>query len=387
VHTAVKIATNYESPIVYVPDASRSVAVCASLISSELRDGYVESVRSDYDKIRAQHAAKKGQTLVPLAQARANGHRTDWRNHLPPRPRMLGRRLLRAYDLAEIARYIDWSPFFQTWDLAGSYPKILEDPVVGEAARSVFAEGKATLQKIIAAKSLKANAVFGLYPAASAGDDIEIYRDESRSEPAMVWHCLRQQTGKAADRANLCLADFVAPRDSGVPDYVGAFAVTAGIGAEEAVKALEARHDDYGAIMLKALADRLAEAFTELLHERVRREYWGYAADERLSSAELIAEKYRGIRPAPGYPACPDHTEKGPLFELLGAPDAGITLTENFAMLPAASVSGFYLSHPEARYFAVDKIGEDQAADYARRKALALDQTERWLAPNLAYEP
>ena len=387
VHTAVKIATNYESPTVYVPDASRSVAVCSSLISSELRGGYVESVRSDYDKIRAQHAAKKGQTLVPLAQARANGQRTDWRHHLPPRPRMLGRRLLRAYDLAAIARYIDWSPFFQTWDLAGSYPKILEDPVVGEAARSVFAEGRAMLKRIIAENWLEANAVYGLYPAASAGDDIEIYASEARAKPVMVWHCLRQQTEKATDRANLCLADFVAPMESGVPDYVGAFAVTTGIGIDARVKAFEAKHDDYSAIMLKALADRLAEAFTELLHERVRREYWGYAADERLSSAELIAEKYRGIRPAPGYPACPDHTEKGPLFGLLQASEAGITLTESFAMLPAASVSGFYLSHPEARYFAVDKIGEDQAADYARRKALALEQTERWLASNLAYEP
>ena len=243
------------------------------------------------------------------------------------------------------------------------------------------------LEKIIAVKSLKANAVFGLYPAASVGDDIDIYADESRRETAMVWHCLRQQAEKPADRANLCLADFVAPRDSGVPDYVGAFAVTTGIGVDAGVQAFEAKHDDYNAIMLKALADRLAEAFTELLHQRVRREYWGYAADEKLSSTELIAEKYRGIRPAPGYPACPDHTEKGALFELLSAPGAGITLTESYAMLPASSVSGFYLSHPDSQYFAVDKIGEDQAADYARRKALALEQTERWLAPNLAYEP
>jgi 5-methyltetrahydrofolate--homocysteine methyltransferase len=386
VHTAVKIATNYRSSTVYVPDASRSVSVCASLLSPELNAGYVQSVQTDYEKIRAQHAAKHGQALVPLARARANPHRVDWRSYAPPRPRSLGRKLLRAYDLREIASYIDWSPFFQTWDLAGSYPKILEDPVVGESARAVLAEGQATLKRIIATRSLRANAVFGLYPAASVGDDIEIYRDESRSEPAMVWHCLRQQTEKPADRANLCLADFVAPKDSGVPDYVGAFAVTAGIGVDEAVRAYEAKHDDYHAIMIKALADRLAEAFTELLHERVRKEYWGYAADEALSPPELIAEKYQGIRPAPGYPACPDHTEKGALFELLAASEAGIALTENYAMLPAASVCGFYLSHPEARYFAVDKIGEDQAADYARRKALALEHTERWLAPHLAYE-
>jgi 5-methyltetrahydrofolate--homocysteine methyltransferase len=386
VHTAVKIAPNYPSPTVYVPDASRSVSVCSNLLSDELRDEYLKSLRADYEKIREQHAAKKGQTLASLKTARANAHRIDWKAYAPPRPRLPGRRVLRRYDLAELARYIDWSPFFQTWDLAGSYPKILEDPVVGEAARSVFAEGQAMLKRIVAGKWLVANAVFGLYPAASAGDDIEIYADESRKNTAMVWHCLRQQTEKASDRANLCLADFLAPKESGVADYIGAFAVTAGIGVEARVKAFEARHDDYSAIMLKALADRLAEAFTERLHERVRREFWGYAADENLSSAELIAEKYRGIRPAPGYPACPDHTEKGALFDLLEAPEAGITLTESYAMLPAASVSGFYLSHPDSRYFAVDKIGEDQAADYARRKALDLRQTERWLAPNLAYE-
>jgi 5-methyltetrahydrofolate--homocysteine methyltransferase len=387
VHTAVKIAPNYPFPTVYVPDASRSVSVCSNLLSDELRDEYVSALRADYEKIRVQHAAKKGQALVSLKTARANAFRIDWENYAPPRPRFLGRKFLRKYDLAEIARYIDWSPFFQTWDLAGSHPRILEDPVIGEAARGVFTEGRAMLERIIATKTLTANAVFGLYPASSVGDDIEIYRDESRTKVAMVWHCLRQQTEKAADRPNLCLADFVAPKDSGVPDYVGAFAVTAGIGVDEAVRAYEAKHDDYHAILVKALADRLAEAFTELLHERVRKEYWGYAADETLSNAELIAEKYRGIRPAPGYPACPDHTEKGALFELLAAPEAGLTLTENYAMLPAASVCGFYLSHPESRYFAVDKIGEDQAADYARRKALALEQTERWLAPNLAYEP
>ncbi|HUL91569.1 MAG TPA: methionine synthase [Burkholderiales bacterium] len=387
VHTAVKIAPNYPSPTVYVPDASRSVSVCSNLLSDELRDEYVSSLRADYEKICVQHAAKKGHALVSLKTARGNAHRIDWGTYAPPRPRSPGRRLLRGYDLGEIARYIDWSPFFQTWDLAGSHPRILEDPVVGEAARGVFTEGRAMLQRIIATKTLTANAVFGLYPASSVGDDIEIYTDESRTKLAMVWHCLRQQTEKAADRANLCLADFVAPKDSGVPDYVGAFAVTAGIGVDEAVRAYEAKHDDYHAILVKALADRLAEAFTELLHERVRKEYWGYAADEKLSNSELIAEKYRGIRPAPGYPACPDHTEKGALFELLAAPEAGLTLTENYAMLPAASVCGFYLSHPESRYFAVDKIGEDQAADYARRKALAIEQTERWLAPNLAYEP
>jgi len=387
VHTAGKIAPHYEGATVYVPDASRSVSVCSNLLSGELKNAYLASVREDYEKIRTQHEAKKGQALTSIEKARANAYRIDWGRYTPSRPKNLGRRVLPGYNLAEIAGYIDWSPFFQTWDLAGSYPAILGDPVIGEAARGVFEEGRAMLAKIIAEKAITASAVFGLYPAAGVGDDIEIYVDDSRREAAMIWHCLRQQSEKPADRANLCLADFVAPKDSGVPDYIGAFAVTAGIGVDAAAAAFETRHDDYNAIMLKALADRLAEAFTELLHERVRREYWGYARDEKLCVADLIAEKYQGIRPAPGYPACPDHTEKGALFELLSAPEAGITLTESYAMLPAASVSGFYLAHPAARYFAVGKIGGDQAADYARRKALALDQTERWLAPNLAYEP
>jgi 5-methyltetrahydrofolate--homocysteine methyltransferase len=337
--------------------------------------------------VREQHANKKATPLVTLAEARANKTKIDWAAYKAPAPRFTGRRVFKNYDLAELAQCIDWAPFFQTWDLAGSYPRILQDPVVGEAARNVFAEGQAMLKKVISGKWITANAVFGLYPAASAGDDIEIYPDESRSRAAMTWHCLRQQSQKPDDRANLCLADFLAPRESGVPDYAGVFAVTTGIGVDARVEAFEKAHDDYSALMLKALADRLAEAFTELLHERVRKEYWGYAAGEKFSGAELIAEKYRGIRPAPGYPACPDHTEKAALFDLLQASEAGITITENYAMLPASSVSGFYLAHPEARYFAVGKIGADQAADYARRKALALKQTERWLAPNLAYEP
>ncbi|MGC2518160.1 MAG: methionine synthase [Burkholderiales bacterium] len=386
VHTAVKIAPNYSGAAIYVPDASRSVSVCSSLLSLELRADYVKTLHADYDRIRTQHAGKTGPALVPLAQARANAFRADWKTYVPPAPRFVGRRIFQACDLAEIARAIDWSPFFQTWDLAGSHPKILDDAVVGEAARGVFADGRAMLERIIAEKWLTANAVIGLYPAASVGDDIEIYADTSRDEVAIVLHCLRQQTQKAADRANLCLADFIAPKDSGVNDHIGAFAVTAGVGVEARVKAFEARHDDYSAIMLKALADRLAEALAEHMHQRVRGELWGYAPEEALSSEELIAEKYVGIRPAPGYPACPDHTEKGPLFALLGAEEAGITLTENYAMWPPASVSGFYFSHPQSKYFAVGKIGEDQAADYARRKALALEQTERWLAPVLAYE-
>ena len=387
VHTAVKIAPNYPGPVVYVPDASRSVGVCTSLISAELRQGYVAEVRADYERIRAQHAAKKGQApLVPLAEARANRLPIDWSTYRPPRPLRPGRHELRGVDLGELARYIDWSPFFQTWELAGSYPKILDDPKVGAAARNVLRDGQAMLERIVRERWLTANGVVVLAPANAVGDDIEVYTDESRTRVAMTIHCLRQQASKAADRHNLCLADFVAPRDCGRADWIGAFAVTAGIGCEERVKAFEAAHDDYGAIMLKALADRLAEAFAEWLHQRVRRELWGYAPQEALSLADLIAERYTGIRPAPGYPACPDHTEKGPLFELLDAPALGITLTETFAMWPPASVSGFYFSHPQSRYFAVGKIDRDQAEDYARRKRADLAKTERWLAPALAYE-
>jgi 5-methyltetrahydrofolate--homocysteine methyltransferase len=390
VHTAVKIAPNYSGVTVYVPDASRAVGVCQSLLSVEQYDEYAKSIHTDYERIRVQHQGKKGPALTPLARARANAFRTDWNTCVPVAPRRLGRQVFRSYDLAQIARYIDWSPLFQTWDLAGSYPKILEDAEVGKVARSLLADAREMLDRLIAERWLTANGVIALLPAASVGDDIEIYTDDSRrtsgGTPAMVWHNLRQQTEKPADRPNFCLADFVAPRDSGVRDYIGAFAVTTGIGLEARVHVLEAKHDDYRAIMLKALADRLAEAFAEALHARVRREFWGYAADERLAKEDLVAEKYRGIRPAPGYPACPDHTEKGPLFHLLGAGEIGMSLTESFAMLPASSVSGFYLAHPQAQYFAVGKIAEDQAADYARRKGFAIDTTERWLAPVLAYD-
>ena len=390
VHTAVKIAPGYTNgPTVWVPDASRSVSVCSSLLADDdsARNRYLTELRQDYDKVRAQHAGKKGPELITLAQARANRFKADWKNYTPVRPAFLGLKHLKNYDLAEIAGHIDWGPFFQTWDLAGAYPKILDDAVVGAEARKVLADAQAMLGKIVAGKWLRANGVFGLFPANSVndGDDIEIYTGDKRDRVLMTWHNLRQQNKKPGDNPNLCLADFVAPRDSGVLDYIGAFAVTAGIGIDQRVKAFEDAHDDYNAILLKALADRLAEAYTELLHKRVRRELWGYAKDENLDNDALIKEQYRGIRPAPGYPACPDHTEKAGLFDLLRAPEIGMELTESYAMMPAASVSGFYFSHPQSQYFAVGKIGRDQVEDYARRSHQTVAEAERWLAPNLGY--
>jgi 5-methyltetrahydrofolate--homocysteine methyltransferase len=388
-HTAVKIAPSYSGPVVYVPDASRSVPVVQSLLSTDSRDAFVAQVRADYEKLRAVHRDKKGPgPLHSLEEARRRGLKIDWGAYRPPEPRKPGITVLKRYPLAELVDYIDWTPFFQAWELSGPYPKILEDPVVGEAARKLFAEAQETLRHIVTANQVMANGVFGLFPAARVnGDDIEIYRDERRRDVLMTWHNLRQQNHKPTGRDNLCLADFVAPRESGVRDWIGAFAVSAG-GIERRVAELEARHDDYAAIMLKVLADRLAEAFAERLHERVRREFWGYTADERLGAPELIAEAYRGIRPAPGYPACPDHMVKGPLFSLLDARrNADMRLTESFAMLPAASVSGFYLSHPQSSYFAVGKIGRDQLQDYARRAGLSVAEAEKWLAPYLAYEP
>jgi 5-methyltetrahydrofolate--homocysteine methyltransferase len=388
VHTAVKIAPNYHGPVIWVPDASRSVSVCSSLLSDDLRAGYLADVKAEYARIKTQHEGKKGPELITLEKARANALATDWKRYAPPVPEMTGIKLLKNYDLAEIAEYIDWGPFFQTWELSGPYPAILNDEIVGDAARNVLAEGKAMLRKVIEGRWLTANAVFGLFPASSVnGEDIEIYADESRSSKLMTWHNLRQQNVKPTGKPNLCLADFIAPRDSGVKDYIGAFAVTAGLGIEKHLEQFEKKHDDYNSIMLKAIADRLAEAFTELLHKRVRREFWGYGRDEGLDNTALIAEQYRGIRPAPGYPACPDHTEKGALFEMLRAPEANIILTESYAMMPASSVSGFYFSHPESQYFAVGKVARDQVADYARRKNMPLAEAERWLAPYLGYEP
>lgn len=390
VHTAVKIEPGYHGSTIWVPDASRSVGVCTSLLSKDQREGYVARMKAEAAKTREQHKGKKGQgPHHTIAEARTHGLPTDWTRYAPPKPKQLGVQVFRDYPLEEIAEVIDWTPFFQTWELAGRFPKILQDPVVGEAARNLYADAQAMLERIIGERWLTANAGIGLFPASRVnGDDIAIYTDESRAAPAMTLHCLRQQMVKPADRFNLSLADLVAPRESGIADYIGAFAVTAGIGIDARVEAFEAKHDDYSAIMLKALADRLAEAFAELMHRRVRKEFWGYAADEALSVEDLIAEKYRGIRPAPGYPACPDHTEKGALFRLLDAErNAGITLTESYAMLPTAAVSGFYFSHPEAHYFATGKVDRDQVVDYAARKGMPLAEVERWLAPVLAYEP
>jgi len=389
VHTAVKIEPNYPSGVtVYVNDASRAVGVCSNLLSSTLRDNYVAEIKADYVAARAQHEGKKGKgSYVTLEEARAHGVKTDWNTYTPPKPWLLGVHKFENYPLDKIAEYIDWSPFFNAWELAGRYPKILQDEVVGVEASKLFADAQKMLKKIIDEKWLQANAVFGLFPANTVNsDDVEIYTDESRKKVAITWHNLRQQTKKPADIPNYCLADYIAPKESGVADYIGGFAVTAGIGIDAHVAAFEKANDDYSAIMLKSLADRLAEAFAELLHARVRREFWGYATDETLDNDALIDEKYRGIRPAPGYAACPEHSEKGPLFDLLQAPlNAGITITDSFAMLPTAAVSGFYFSHPESKYFAVGKINKDQVESYAKRKGMTLDEAERWLAPVLNY--
>ena len=382
-HTAIKIAPDYEGTVVYVPDASRAVGVVTRLLSAGQSSDYRQEIAADYARVREQHAAKRATPLVTLEAARAN--RFAWTADpacAPKAPAAPGLHVLKDIDLAALAEVIDWGPFFQTWDLAGSFPKILDDAIVGESARSVFADGKAMLAQLIAEKWLTANAVFGLYPANAVGDDIEIYTDESREQIGMVWQGLRQQQERPAGKPHYCLSDFVAPK--GTPDWIGAFAVTAGIGIEAKLAEFEAAHDDYRAIMLKALADRLAEACAEWLHREVRTGYWGYAADEQLDNDALIREQYRGIRPAPGYPACPDHTAKGDLFRLLDAPThAGMALTEHFAMMPAASVCGFYLAHPQARYFAVGKIGSDQLEDWAKRKGMSEAEAARWLAPIL----
>jgi len=388
-HTAVKIAPNYEGPVVYVADASRSVSVAQSLLTPESRDQYIADLGSDYERIRTQHANKKATPMVTLAQARANKMKVDFTgSNAPVKPKFIGRRLFKNIDLATIANYIDWGPFFQTWDLAGPFPAILTDEVVGEAATKVFAEGQAMLKKIIEGRWLTANGVVSLLPANTVNDDdIEIYTDDTRSQVALTYYGTRQQTEKpiidGVQRPNQCLSDFIAPKDSGIKDYIGMFAVTAGLGIEKHEKRFEDAHDDYSSIMLKSLADRLAEAFAEYLHERVRKDLWGYVADEALSNEELIKENYKGIRPAPGYPACPEHTVKTEMFKQMQCEEIEMYITESWAMIPGAAVSGFYFAHPESKYFSVGKIADDQVTDMAERRGVPKDEVERWLAPNL----
>ncbi len=390
VHTAVKISPNYHrSQAIYVTDASRAVGVVSGLMSPEERPKAIARVREEYRNMAESYArgqAEKARTSI--ADARANRLKLDWAGYAPPKPTFLGTREFRAYDLAALARYIDWTPFFHAWELKGTYPRILEDDKYGEAARNLFEDAQAMLAQLIKEQWLTANGVVGFWPANGVGDDIKVYADESRTKVIATLHTLRQQMARDPGRPNLALADFVAPKNSGVADYVGGFAVTAGVGEEDVAHRFERANDDYSKILVKALADRLAEAFAEALHAKVRRELWAYAPGEHLSNDALIAEDYAGIRPAPGYPAQPDHTEKGTLFELLDAENAtGVQLTESYAMWPAAAVSGFYFSHPESRYFGVGKIGRDQAADYAARKGWSLEQAERWLAPILNYDP
>jgi 5-methyltetrahydrofolate--homocysteine methyltransferase len=423
VHTAVKISHHYDGPVVYVPDASRSVGVAQNLLG-DAKGAFVSELNTDYERVRQQHANKKVTPLWPLAKARANKTPVDWTKYQPTQPKFIGRRVFKNFDLGELAGFIDWGPFFQTWDLAGPFPAILDDEVVGVEAKKVYADGQAMLKKIIEGRWLSANAVLGIYPANSVNDDdIALYTDESRSTVAMTWYGLRQQAAKeeidGVMRPSRCLADFVAPRtvmasetqpsmqsegmdrhglrprddanpavaqrDSkgGTQDYVGVFALTAGIGVEKKEAQFLAAHDDYSAIMLKSLADRLAEAFAECLHHKVRTDLWGYAVGEALSATEVIAEKYVGIRPAPGYPACPDHSVKKDLFALLQCEDIGMTLTESLAMSPAASVSGFYLGHPDSAYFNIGKIGEDQLKDLAARRGMNERDVQRLLAPNV----
>ena len=387
VHTAVKIAPHYDGPVVYVPDASRSVSVASSLLSDEGAKKFIQDLRDDYIRIREQHANKKAVPMISLEAARKNRELIDWDAYSPEKPKFIGRRLFKNFALNDIAKYIDWTPFFQTWDLAGKFPAILDDEVVGIEARKVFEDAKALLEKLIKGQWIQADGVVAFYPANTVGDDIVLYTDETRTHPLFVWHNLRQQAERpvvdGVQRPNRCLADYVAPKDSGVADYLGCFAVTTGHGVEKKVAEFQAKHDDYSAIMLKALADRLAEAFAELMHHRVRTDLWGYASDEILTNEQMVNEQYRGIRPAPGYPACPAHEVKEDLLRVIGSEDIGMTLTESMAMNPASSVSGFYLAHPDARYFNVGKVSKDQVKDLAERRGQSVDDVRRQLASSI----
>jgi 5-methyltetrahydrofolate--homocysteine methyltransferase len=388
-HTAVKIAPAYSGPVVHVLDASRAVGVAGSLVQPDRHDAFVAGIRDEYETVRRERAGQRAkERRMTLAEARANRFSIDWAAVEPPRPSFLGTRTLSAHPLADLVGFIDWTPFFATWELRGAYPAILDDPRLGSAARDLHRDALQLLDRIVGEGLLTANAVVGFWPANTVGDDdIAVWGDEARKEALATFRTLRQQMAKPDGRPNLALADFVAPVETGLADHVGAFAVTTGHGLDDLVAVFEAANDDYSAILAKALADRLAEAFAERLHELVRRELWGYAPDEALSNTDLIAERYQGIRPAPGYPACPDHTEKRTLFDLLDAEaGAGIRLTESCAMWPGASVSGYYFWNPASHYFGLGRIGRDQLADYAARKGVPLAEAERWLSPNLADE-
>jgi 5-methyltetrahydrofolate--homocysteine methyltransferase len=388
VHTAVKIAPNYEPPVVHVLDASRAVPVVGVLVNNETRGKFALKNQSEQQRDRELFESSRAQSKsLTLDQARAKRTPIDWATTEIASPEFTGARLLKNYPLEQIVPFIDWSPFFHAWELKGVFPRILDDPATGAQARKLYEDAQALLERIVGRRELRAHAVYGFWPANAAGDDIEVYADENRSRVLTVFHTLRQQNEKRPGQFNQALADFIAPRESGRSDYVGGFAVTAGIGLEELCARFERDHDDYNSIMAKALADRLAEAFAELLHKRAREE-WGYGRSENLSHEDMIKERYRGIRPAPGYPAQPDHTEKRLLFNLLQPEQSiGVHLTESFAMTPASSISGLYFSHAEAKYFALGKIERDQVEDYARRKGMELKEVERWLAPNLNYEP
>ena len=387
IHAAVKVAPNYSGATVHVLDASRSVTVCSTLLSDDKKQDYITNIHEEYTKAREAHLSKKSdKRFKTIEEARAGKFQIDLNGSIAPKPVFTGTKIFADFSLDELVPYIDWTPFFHTWELRGSYPKIFEDKFVGEEAKKLYDEARILLDKILKEKSLRAKGVIGFWPANSVGDDIELYTDETRTEVFRTIHTLRQQAEKVVGEPYYALSDFIAPKDSGIPDYWGGFAVTTGIGCDELVAEYEKNYDDYNSIMVKALADRLAEAFAERMHELVRKEFWAYTKGEAFSSEELIKEKYAGIRPAPGYPACPDHTEKATLFEILDAENAtGIHLTESFAMYPTAAVSGFYFAHPQSRYFGLGKINKDQVMEYAVRKGMELEDVERWLGPNLSY--
>ena len=386
IHTAVKIDPAYASTFSYVLDASRCVPVVSELVNKNTKDVFRTRVKKEYADLRVDHEKKQqAKDYIALGEARKNRVNINWNEANPATPSFLGTKQLEDYPLSEIKKYIDWTPFFQTWMLAGRYPGIFDDKVVGAEAKKLFDDAQRMLDQIVKEKSLRANGVVAFYPAAGLGDDVVLFTGEDKREQLARFHFLRQQNKKAQNLPNFCLADYIAPETSGKKDYMGMFAVTAGIGLEKLIEKYKATQDDYSEIMAKALADRLAEAFAELLHEKVRKEFWGYAKDEHLTEEEIIREKYVGIRPAPGYPACPEHTEKGTLFNILKAEEVGIQLTESFAMYPAAAVSGFYFSHPESKYFGLGKINKDQVEDYANRKGWSIAEAEKWLSPNLSY--